>query len=144
MGCLVALFTFLFITVPSIFYGISGYILLPVGFFLSLFMGRPSVYRATLIASKLIPIFLILGLPVIFYFYLWKPLAWIFFAWMIIYFISRRFTGAHEKEVQLRQGWKEAEAIEHKMKEKMGNLEEAEMGTKGRKNVKKAKKAKKK
>jgi len=142
MGCLVALFTFPFITVPSIFYGISGYILLPLGFFFSLFTGRPSAYRATLIASKLIPIFLILGLPVIFYFYLWKPLAWIFFAWMIIYFISRRFTGAHEKEVQLRQGWKEAEAIEQKMKE---NLKEAkEVGTKGRKNVKKPKQAKKK
>jgi len=119
MGCLAALFAFPFITVPSIFYGISGYILLPVGFFLSLFVGRPSAFRASLIASKLIPIFLILGIPLILYFYTWAPLGWIFFAWMIIYFISRRFTGAHEKEVQLRQGWKEAEAIEQKMKERL-------------------------
>jgi len=77
-----------------------------------------------LIASKLIPIFLLLGLPVIFYFYLWKPLAWIFFAWMIIYFISRRFTGAHEKEMQLRQGWKEFDALKQKMeKEAKGRKE---------------------
>jgi len=119
MGCFAVLFVFPFITIPSIFYALSGYILLPIGFLLCLFTGKPSAIRASLIASKLIPVFLVLGIPLILYFYTWAPLGWIFFAWMMIYFISRRFTGAHTKEVQLRQGWKEAEAIEQKMKEKL-------------------------
>lgn len=107
VGCLVALLVFPFITVPSIIYGISGFVLLPLGFFLILFTGRPSGIRASLIALKLTPIFLIIVVPIILYFYAWEPLNWIFFAWMLIYFLSRFYTGVHKKDVAMIHAWKE-------------------------------------
>ena len=111
VGCLVALLVFPFITVPSIIYGISGYVLLPLGFFLILFTGRPSGIQASLIAFRLIPIFLIIVIPILLYFYVWEPLGWIFFAWMLIYFLSRFYTGVHKKEVTMIHAWKEFAAF---------------------------------
>jgi len=111
IGCLVALVVFPFITVPSITYGISGYLLLPVGFFLILFVGKPSRIQDSLLALKLTPIFLIVLVPIVLYFYVWEPLSWIFFAWMLIYFLSRFYTGVHKKEVAMIHAWKEFAAF---------------------------------
>ena len=111
MGCLTALFVFPFVTIPSIIYGMSGYILLPIGFFLSIFTGKVSSIRAAVIADKLSPVFLILGVPLILYFYAWEPLGWIFFAWMVIYFLSRIYTGVHKRDAKMHQGWREAETM---------------------------------
>ena len=116
VGCLVALFTFPFITVPSLIYVISGFILMPVGFILSIFTGKVSGVRAWVIADKLSPIFLILGVPLIFYFYVWEPLGWAFFAWMILYFLSRIYTGVHKRDAKIHEGWREKEAIVEKFK----------------------------
>ena len=97
MGFIVALFVFLFVTVPSIVFSISAWIFLPIGLFLRLF-GRSFFLRTfpSVFYNLILPIFLILGVPLILYFYVWEPLGWIFFAWMIIYFIMRRFSGVHE------------------------------------------------
>ena len=118
MGCLAAPFTFIFITVPSIIYSVSAWIWVILFLPIRLFTGRSFAIRifAPILYKFILPMFLIIGVPLILYFYAWKPAGWIFFAWMIIYFISRRFTGAHEKEVQLTQAWKEFDAFEQKMK----------------------------
>lgn len=107
LGCLGLLVAFLLVTIPSIIYGISGYILLPVGCFLVLFMGSFSSIRASLIAFKLSTVFLIIVVPVILYFYVWEFAGWIFFFWMIIYFILRIYSGVHKKEVIMIQAWRE-------------------------------------
>ena len=116
MSCLLALLLFPFVTVPSIIYGISAYILLPVGLLLSVFTGKPSFFKASRIAVKLLPPFLILAVPAGLYF-VWWPLGLIFAIWMIIYFISRRHSGVSERESQIVRGWEEAEVIEKKMKD---------------------------
>lgn len=111
MGCIVALFAFPFVTIPSIIYGISAYILLPLSFLLLLFTGKPSGIQVSLLSLKLTPIFLIVMLPILFYFYVWEPLAWIFFAWMLIYFLSRFYTGVHKKDLDMIEAWKELDSI---------------------------------
>ncbi len=105
MGCFVIVIPF--VTLPSIIYGICPYILLPVSFFLMLFKGKPSGIQVSLLALKLTPIFLIVALPIIFYFYVGEPLGWIFFAWMLIYFLSRLYSGVHKKELAMTEAWKE-------------------------------------
>ncbi len=107
MGCFIALLVIPFVTIPSIIYGLSAYILLPVSFLLLLFTGRPSRIQVFLFAVKLTPVFLIVALPIIFYFYVWESLGWIFFAWMLIYFLSRLYTGVHKKELAMIAAWKE-------------------------------------
>lgn len=94
---------FIFITIPSIILNISHFVLLPIGWFLSLFTSKPSALRAHFITLKLSPIFLVLVVPAIFYFYVWVPLCWIFFTWMVIYYISRRWTGAVQRDRQMEE-----------------------------------------
>jgi hypothetical protein len=120
MGFIVTPFVFLFVTVPSIVYSISVWIFLPIGLLLRLFTGRSFAIRTfPLVLYKLIlPIFLILGVPLILYFYVWGPLGWIFSAWMIIYFISRRFSGVHEWQVRYLEGLKELDDLEQEIKRK--------------------------
>lgn len=107
----------IFITIPSIILTISHFVLLPIGWFLSVFTGKPSSLRAHFITLKLSPIFLILVIPAIFYFYIWVPLAWIFFTWMVIYYISRRWTGAVQRDRQMEEVLKRMDAHERKIKE---------------------------
>jgi len=76
---------FIFITIPSIILVISSFVLWPIGWFLSVFTGKPSALRAHFITLKLSPIFLILVIPAIFYFYVWVPLCWIFFGWTFLF-----------------------------------------------------------
>ena len=111
LGCLLVIVSFPFITVPSIIYGFSCYILMLPSFLLLLFKGKPSNIEVSLLAIKLAPVFLIVVLPVIFYFYVWEPLSWIFSVWMIIYFLSRFYTGAHEKCNNITEAWKELESF---------------------------------
>jgi hypothetical protein len=120
MGCLTALFVFPFITVPSIVYSVSAWIWVILFLPIRLVTGRSFAIRifAPVLYRLILPTFLIVGVPLILYLYVWKPLGWIFFAWMIIYFISRRFTGVHEFETLSIKGWKEFDAFEQKMKEK--------------------------
>jgi hypothetical protein len=70
---------------------------------LRLFM---SGMRAAILSDKicvkfLTPICLLVVLPVIFYLYVWAPLAWIFFGWMLLYFILRRVTGVSEEHKKI-------------------------------------------
>ena len=101
---------FIFITIPSIILVISDFVLYPIGWFLSVFTGKPSALRAHFITNKLEPIFLVLAVPVIFYFYVWVPLCWIFFSWMVIYYISRRWTGAVQRDRQMEEAFKKIDA----------------------------------
>ncbi len=120
MGCVVSI---PFVTIPSIVYSIAYFILIiplyPIGFLFNIFMGKPSHKRALRLADaisvKILPIVLIIVLPVIFYFYVWVPLAWIFFAWMIIYFITRKYSGVSEKHARLTETYKEWEELEDRM-----------------------------
>ena len=109
----------IFITIPSIILTISHFVLLPIGLFLSVFSGRPSGLRANLIILKLSPIFLILVIPAIFYFYVWIPLCWIFLIWMVIYYTSRRWTGASQQEKQMAEGWKRGDAALRKLNDRI-------------------------
>jgi len=131
MGWLIALFTFLFVTAPSFLYSVSVWIFLPIGLFLRLFIGRSFIIRTwpSVLYKLILPIFLILGVPLIFYLYVWEPLGWIFFAWMIIYFIGRRWSGIHEWEsayikstrwadLDEKEKGKEADALVQKYKRK--------------------------
>lgn len=110
MSYVVAILLFPLVTLPSIIYGVSSYALLPLGFVLSLFTGKPSSFRASTIAVKLTPIFLVVGVPLILYFYLSKLAGWIFFGWIVLYLIIRRFSGISARERQITRGWQEAHA----------------------------------
>ena len=110
---------FIFITIPSIIVNISHIVLLPIGWFLSVFTGRPSGLRAHFITLKLSPIFLVLVVPAIFYSYVWVPLCWIFFIWMVIYYISRRWTGAVQRDRQMEEVLKKIDATERRMKDRI-------------------------
>jgi len=106
MGWLIALLVLLFTTIPSIVYGICAWIFVPIGLFLRLF-GRSFALRTYpwLLSKLILPIFLIIVVPSILYFYVWEPLCWIFFAWMIIYFIGRRWSGISDLETGMLQEW---------------------------------------
>lgn len=108
---------FTFVWIPSMILNISHFILLPIGWLLSVFTGRPSGLRAHFITLKLSPIFLILVIPAIFYSYVWVPLAWIFFTWMVIYYISRRWTGAVQRDRQMEELLREMDATERRIKD---------------------------
>ncbi len=108
---------FIFIWIPSNILNISHFVLLPIGWFLSLFTGKPSALRAHFITLKLSPIFLILIIPAIFYFYVWIPLCWIFFTWMVIYYISRRWTGAVQRDKLMEELLKKKDASERRIKD---------------------------
>jgi len=108
---------FLFISIPSIILVISDFVLYPIGWFLSVFTGKPSALRAHFITVKLSAIFLVLVVPAIFYFYVWVPLCWIFFTWMVIYYISRRWTGAAQRDRQMEESLKKMDTAERRMRD---------------------------
>ena len=105
-GWLIALLVLLFTTIPSIVYGICAWIFVPMGLCLRLF-GRSFALRTYpwLLFKLILPIFLIVVVPSILCFYVWEPLCWIFFAWMIIYFIGRRWSGISDLETGMLQEW---------------------------------------
>ena len=107
---------FLLVTIPSMIYGISTWLLLPVGFLLRLFIGRPTGTKAGLITLKLSTIFLLVIVPAMLYLYVWEPLGWIFFVWMASYLLSRIYSGVHEKEKMVIEAWKHLAALEEKYK----------------------------
>lgn len=112
----ILLIGFLLVTVPSILYGLSAWILIPVGILARHFMPRPTRTKAMLITLKFTTIFLLFIMPVILYLYVWSPLGWIFFSWMALYFLSRFYSGAHKKELMIREGARDLEAFEERYK----------------------------
>lgn len=113
---LILLIMFLLVTVPSILYGLSAWILIPVGLLSRHFMPRPTRTKEALITLKFTTIFLLFIVPVILYLYVWSPLGWIFFSWMALYFLSRFYSGAHKKELMIRESAKGLEALEERYK----------------------------
>ena len=107
---------FIFELIPSLIYGISAWVLTPVGLLSGLFMRRPNPYKKALFTFKFSTAFLIIILPVILYLFIWKPLGLIFMFWMVVYFVIRLFSGAHEKEQMIREGIKGMSAITEKYK----------------------------
>ena len=101
---------------PSMLYGLSAWILMPVGLLSRHLMPRPTRTKEILFTLKFTTIFLLIIVPVILYIYVWPPLGWIFFGWMALYFLSRFYTGAHEKELMIREGAKGLEALEAEYK----------------------------
>jgi len=130
MKVLTVVFVSLFVTIPSLIYSVSNWaftvVLFPLGLIHQLLMGKAGHSRGmaqriaigSVFINIVSPLFLILGFPLILYFYVWEPLGWIFFAWMIIYFVSRRFSGVHEWQVRYFKGLKGLDALEQKTKGK--------------------------
>lgn len=114
---LIRLILFFLVTVPSLIYGISPYLLIPVGWLIRLFIGRP-VFSCTtgIIVLKLSTIFLLLIVPTVLYLYVWEPLGWIFFIWMGLYLLIRIYSGVHEKEKVVVEAAKHLDALEEKYK----------------------------
>ncbi len=105
-GCLLALFVLPLVTIPSIIYGITPYFLFPVGFLLSLFTKQPSTIKASIIAVKITPLFLLFIMPLVLYFFTCKPLGWIFFGWIALYLIIQIYSGASKKTDAILDSWK--------------------------------------
>ena len=103
IGTILIIPMLIFVSIPSIILNISHFVLFPIGWFLSIFTGKPTSLKAHFITLKLSPIFLILMIPAIFYFYVWVPLCWIFFSWMVIYYITRRWSGAVQRDRQMEE-----------------------------------------
>lgn len=101
---LILVLKIIFELLPSILYGITPYFFMPIGYMSGYFMKRPSPSKRLIITLKFTTAFLIVIMPVILYLYVWKPLGFIFFAWIVIYFIIRFYSGAHEKERSIRHG----------------------------------------
>jgi len=114
---LVRVILFFLITVPSLIYGITPHLLLPVGWIIRLFIGRPVLsYTTGVIVLKLSTIFLLLIVPTVLYLYIWEPLGWAFFIWIGLYLLSRIFSGEHEKERVIIEAAKHLDALEEKYK----------------------------
>jgi len=122
MASIGLLLLFPFVTIPSIIYGFSAYLLFPLGLLLSIFTGKPSALRGSRIAVWLVPFFLIVAVPVGLYF-LWWPLAPIFAAWMLVYFVGRRFSGVFQRQQYLVEGWRQAETELYAMKRRRRNTQ---------------------
>ena len=112
----IILAVFPLVTIPSILYGLSAWVLIPIGLLSRHFMPRPTRTKETLITLKFTKIFLLFIVPVILYLYVWSPLGWIFFSWMALYLLGRFYSGAHKKELMIREGAKGLEAIEERYK----------------------------
>jgi len=129
MGLKIALIVIPFVTIPSVIYGVSHFllmgILLPVGFLLSFLKGRllyrKAILYADIIAVKLSPLFLILFIPIILYIYVWQIGGWIFFGWMIIYFISRKYSRVSIKHEQLTKTHKDFDVLLDRMDDRTKN-----------------------
>ena len=111
-----ALGVFIFVTVPSVIYGLSAWVLIPIGLLSRQFMVRPTRTKMGLVILKFPTVFLLIILPVILYLYVWEPLGWIFFGWMALYFLSRFYSGAHKRELLVRAGAKGLEDLEERYK----------------------------
>jgi len=112
---LILLMAFFLVTVPSLIYGISGWLLIPVGWLVRLFIGRPAFsYKAGVIVLKLSTISLLLVVPAILYLYVWEPLGIIFFCWMGFYLLIRIYSGVHERERTAFEALKQLDALERK------------------------------
>jgi len=99
-------------TLPSIVYGITPYFLLPLGWLIRFFVGRPILsYKAGIIALKLSTVVLLVVVPSVLYIYVWKPLGWAFFAWMGLYLIIRLYSETHAKESDAIDAWKHLDAL---------------------------------
>jgi hypothetical protein len=106
---------FFLVSLPSLIYGIFPWFLIPLGWLIRLFIGRPILsYKAGVIALKLSTIILLVVVPTILYLYLWEPLGWIFFSWMALYLVIRIYSGVHEKERVVIEAWKHLDALERK------------------------------
>ncbi|MFC1981519.1 hypothetical protein ACFLVN_04680, partial [Chloroflexota bacterium] len=112
MYVLILPIVFFLVTVPSLIYGISAWLLIPIGWLMRLFIGRPIFsYKAGLIALKLSTILLLLIVPTILYLYVLEPLGLIFFIWMALYLLIRIYSGVHEKEKIFIKAWKDLDAL---------------------------------
>jgi F0F1-type ATP synthase membrane subunit b/b' len=45
-------------------------------------------------------------------YFIWKPLAIIIFAWLLIYFIIRKYSGVSERENQMFQAWEKLQDLQ--------------------------------
>lgn len=127
MGYLCAILVFPFMTLPSLLYGILHFVL---GFIIGLSLrpftgGDRAAFLSDAICVKFFtPVSLLIVLPSIFYFYVCTTLAWIFFGWMLLYFILRRYSGVSKQHAQLDQSFKEADILMSEMKKRTLDVEE--------------------
>jgi len=99
----------MFVTIPSIIYSASNWVftilLMPFAFIHQTVMGRTNLRagRQRLAISSFFmrvvsPLFLIFGVPFIFFKLGWLIIAWFFGAWMLIYFIIRILQGTDGRD----------------------------------------------
>jgi len=117
MHFLTRVILFFLITVPSLIYGISPHLLIPVGWLIRLFIGRPVFsYTTGVIVLKLSTILLLLIVPTVLYLYVGELLGWIFFIWIGLYLLIRIYSGVHEKEKVVIEAAKHLDDLEEKYK----------------------------
>jgi len=117
MHYLARVICFFLVSVPSLVYGISPYLFIPIGWLIRLFIGRPVFsYKAGIIALKLSTLFLLLIVPTVLYLYVWELLGWIFFIWMGLYLLIRIYSGVHGKQQVVIEAWKHLDTLEEKYK----------------------------
>ena len=105
----------LFTTLPSIVYSVTYGILFFVSCLITLYKARNV---AITIADKFNPVLLIVGLPIIFYVYVLHALAFAFSAWMILYFILRRWSGVSKLTEMQSEASKRLGILERQVKNK--------------------------
>ena len=123
-----AVFGFLLVTIPSIIYSASNWvftiILMPFAFIHQLVRGRTNLragrQRAAISHVFLkygSPLFLMFGVPFILFKLGWFMIAWVFGAWMIIYFVIRRLQGTDRRDEEYYQALRYS-SLSEKEKEK--------------------------
>jgi|GEM_PF-3908704 len=125
MGCFQAIILFPFITLPSLLYGIvHGILVFLVSLPIRPFTGgdRAAFLSDAICIKFLTPVSLLIVLPIVFYLYVWTPLAWVFFGWMLLYFVLRKYSGVSKQHAQIDQSFKEADKLISELKNKTRNM----------------------
>ncbi len=113
----VYIISFFLITIPSLIYGISAWLLIPLAWLLRLIIQRTVLsYSAGIYSLKMSTIVVLFIIPAIFYFWVWEPLGWIIFTWMGLYLLLRIYTGVHQKGKRSIEAWIQLESLEKKGK----------------------------
>jgi hypothetical protein len=109
---IVRLLLFFLLTVPGIAYGVLPYFIIPLGWLIRLFVGRPILsYKAGIITLKLSTIILLIIIPSVLYLYVSKLLGVLFFAWIGLYLLIRIYSGVHKHEREVLEASKRLEDL---------------------------------
>ena len=112
MKILTVVLVFVFVTIPSLIYSVTNWVftvsLLPLFLIHQLLMVKTRPFRgmaqriavSSVILQIVSPLFLIIVVPIILGVAGRFLIAWIFGAWMMLYFIIRRWSGVSQRDPQ--------------------------------------------